>query len=216
MTKKDSARIQYLLDFDYRHLIEHIPAIIYVAAWDKDSSTIYTSPQVEWLLGFSQAMWMTDPTRWHKQIHPDDREQVMEEIARIHTGGEPHPFEYRMITFSGEVRWFRDDIAVLYDDSQPLAIYGVMLDITKEKDLEDALGEAQYQLWELCRPTLCKRELAVIELIRDRYTDTEIAHDLAVCERTVRNDVRDICMKFGVKRRAEAVREAIKWRLIDE
>ena len=52
----------------YRLLVEHIPAITYIAAIDEQSSTHYTSPQIEAILGFSQAEWKVDPTRWLKQI----------------------------------------------------------------------------------------------------------------------------------------------------
>src|SRR4051812_7706430 len=45
-----------------RLLIEHSPAITYIAAPDEDSSTRYASPQIERVLGFSQAEWMDDPT----------------------------------------------------------------------------------------------------------------------------------------------------------
>ncbi len=49
---------------DYRLLVEGIPAITYIAAFDAASSTIYTSPQIETILGFSQAEWMADHTLW--------------------------------------------------------------------------------------------------------------------------------------------------------
>src|SRR6266545_207597 len=58
---------------DYRVLIEHIPAITYIAAFDETSSTVYTSPQIASILGFSQAEWMADHRRWLTQIHPGDR-----------------------------------------------------------------------------------------------------------------------------------------------
>jgi PAS domain-containing protein len=87
------ARNRDPLDIDYRDLVEHIPAITYIAAWDEGSSTVYTSPQVERLLGFTQAEWMSDPTLWLKQIHPDDRARVLEGLARIHSGAEPDPIE---------------------------------------------------------------------------------------------------------------------------
>ncbi len=83
---------------DYRVLIEHIPAITYIAAFDETSSTVYTSPQIASILGFSQAEWMADHRRWLTQIHPGDRARVLAELERIHDGGLPRPCEYRMLT----------------------------------------------------------------------------------------------------------------------
>jgi PAS domain S-box-containing protein len=130
----------------YRLLIEHIPAITYIAALDGDSSTLYTSPQIETLLGFTQAEWMADPTRWLQQIYPDDRPLVLGALRRIQAG-EPAPCEYRMVTRDGRLVWFRDEAALMCDeDGQPCAIYGVMLDITERKQLEDELALARRRL----------------------------------------------------------------------
>lgn len=195
----------------YRILVEHIPAITYIAAMDEQSSTLYTSPQIEAILGFTQAEWMADHTRWLKQIHPDDRAFVLKELARIHVGGTPKPCEYRMLARAGDVRWFIDDAAVARDgDGHPLALYGVMIDITRQKRLEAELAEVQRQLQESRRPRLTEREIGVLRLVSDRWADAEIAKEVAISERTVRRCVQDICAKLNVAKRAEAVREALR------
>jgi PAS domain S-box-containing protein len=106
---------------NYRLLVEGIPAITYIAAFDDASSTIYTSPQIETILGFSQADWMADNTLWLKQIHPDDRARILKDLEHIHAGGPPAPSEYRMHTRDGRVVWFRDEVSVMHDadGSQP-------------------------------------------------------------------------------------------------
>ena len=200
----------------YRILVEHIPAITYIAAINEHSSTHYTSPQIEAILGFSQAEWMADHTLWLKQIHPADRAFVLKELARIHAGGEPNSCEYRMLTHDGDVRWFIDDAAVVRDtDGHPLALYGVMIDITKQKHLEAQLAEVQRQLEESRKPRLTARELAVLRLIRDRQTDSEISKELAISARTVRRCVQDMCAKLGVARRAAVVRMAVRLGILE-
>jgi PAS domain S-box-containing protein len=128
----------------FRTLVEQLPAITYVAALDTESSTLYTSPQVESLLGFSQAEWLADPIRWFKQVHPDDREQVLADLERIRTNTAPVASEYRMLTRDGRVVWFRDESSLIRSDTgQPLYIQGVMLNITERKRLEAQLLQAQ-------------------------------------------------------------------------
>jgi len=201
----------------YRLLVEHIPAITYIAAIDEQSSTHYTSPQIEAILGFSQAEWKADPTRWLKQIHPDDRAFVLKELARIQAGGDPTPCEYRMLSRDGQIHWFIDDAAVARDAAgHPLALYGVMIDITKQKHLEAQLAELQHQLDVSRRPRLTARELAVLRLIRDRQTDSKISKEFAISERTVRNCMKGMCDKLGVAKRADAVREARRVGLLEE
>jgi PAS domain S-box-containing protein len=201
----------------YRLLVEHIPAITYIAALDAQSSTLYTSPQIAAILGFSQAEWIADHTLWLKQIHSDDRAFVLKELARIRAGGDPTPCEYRMLARDGHMCWFIDDAVVVRDtDGYPFALYGVMIDITKQKRLEAELAEMQRQLEETRKPRLSRREMDVLRLLRDRRTDKEISKELAICERTVRNCVKGMCVKLGIERRADAVLEAMRLGLLEE
>jgi PAS domain S-box-containing protein len=130
----------------FRTLVEQLPAITYIAALNQHSSTIYTSPQIEMMLGFSQAEWMDDHQLWRKQIHPDDIEHVMADIERSHSTGAPVPSEYRMLTRDGQAKWFRDQAVIVSDDAgQPLFLQGIMFDITESKQTEAALLRSEAQ-----------------------------------------------------------------------
>lgn len=124
----------------FRTLVEQLPAITYVAELDEDSSTLYTSPQIETMLGFSQDEWMADHSLWRKQIHPDDYERVMDDMQLAQATGTPLPSEYRMLTRDGQAIWFRDQSLVVRDAAgQPLYLQGIMFDITERKHAEAAL-----------------------------------------------------------------------------
>jgi PAS domain S-box-containing protein len=126
----------------YRTLVERIPAITYIAALDDSSSTLYVSPQVEQILGFSQAEWIGDPQRWLKQLHPRDFEQTLGDVARSRTSPIPISSEFRMLARDGRVVWFHDEAIVVQDDAgQPMFLQGVMFDITERKQAEQALAE---------------------------------------------------------------------------
>jgi PAS domain S-box-containing protein len=128
----------------FRTLVEQLPAITYVAALDADSSTIYTSPQIETMLGFSQAEWMADHDLWRRQIHPDDYTRVMADIVVSQSTGVPVPSEYRMLTRNGLPLWFRDQAVVVHDPAgQPLFMQGIMFDITNRKLAEAALRASE-------------------------------------------------------------------------
>jgi PAS domain S-box-containing protein len=128
----------------YRVLVEQMPVITYVAALDGLSSTVYTSPQIEMVLGFSQAEWMADHQLWLKQIHPDDRARVLDELRESHERGQPAPSEYRMLTRDGQVKWFRDVATIVVGDhGWPCFLQGMMFDITERKQAEDALQQSE-------------------------------------------------------------------------
>jgi len=150
---------------NYRLLIEGIPAISYIAAFDDASSTIYTSPQIEAILGFSQAEWMADHTLWLKQIHPDDRARVLTDLERIHAGGAPAPCEYRMHRRDRRVVWFRDEVSVMHDaDGRPSGLYGIMLDISERKRVEAELADVRRRLADA-------RDAERLRLARDLHDD---------------------------------------------
>ncbi|MEO7908286.1 MAG: PAS domain S-box protein [Roseiflexaceae bacterium] len=124
----------------FRTLVEQLPAITYVAALNLESSTIYTSPQIETMLGFSQAEWMANDDLWRKQIHADDYTRVMADIMISQSTGAPVPSEYRMLTRTGHLLWFRDQAVVVHDlAGKPLFMQGIMFDITERKLAEAAL-----------------------------------------------------------------------------
>ena len=73
----------------YRALVEQIPVITYTAALDDASTTLYVSPQVESILGFSPEDYRADPDIWRKRLHPDDRDRVLIELKQSKVGNQP-------------------------------------------------------------------------------------------------------------------------------
>src|SRR6266545_688415 len=131
----------------YRMLIEHIPAIVYQAALDETSSTLYVNEQVEKILGFSQAEWMADSQRWLKQLYPRDLGQVLADMSRAHAGDTPMRSEFRILTRDGRVVWFGDEAVIVRDaDDRPLFLQGIMLDITARKLAEDQIRQLNADL----------------------------------------------------------------------
>ncbi len=122
----------------YRSLVEHVPAVVYADASDEVSSTLYMSPYIEKMLGFSPEEWMGDGDLFLKVLHPDDRERVLTESIQTNVTGKPFKMEYRLIAKDGRVIWVRDE-AVLVQDGNGGRWQGVMMDITNLKELEEQL-----------------------------------------------------------------------------
>ena len=124
----------------YRHLVEGIPAVLYVDANDEVSTNIYTSPQVEPLLGFTVEQWREDPHLWIDRIHPEDRPRVLREHHESLRTGEPFRTEYRLLAADEREIWIRDEAVLVRDpDGEPLFWRGVMTDITRTKRVERRL-----------------------------------------------------------------------------
>ncbi|MGA1796540.1 MAG: PAS domain S-box protein [bacterium] len=143
---KTRASLQEMKD-GYQNLVEHIPAIAYTAALDAPSSSLYVSPHIEKILGFTPEEFTRDPEAWLKQIHPEDRKRVMAEITKADKKGRPFICEYRMLTKDGRVVWFRDKAATAAAGENKSSVrQGIMIDITARKIAEEALQKASAKL----------------------------------------------------------------------
>jgi PAS domain-containing protein len=65
----------------FRSLVENIPGIVvYLDLVQPDdpgcSIPLYISPQIEELLGYPRAAWLTDDELWLQVIHPEDAERM--------------------------------------------------------------------------------------------------------------------------------------------
>jgi PAS domain S-box-containing protein len=133
-----------LLDDRLLAFIDRGPLTVYVNRADEASSNVYMSPQLEAILGYTAEEWGADPDFFRKVLHPDDRERVIAEQLRTRDAGEPFRAEYRMVTRDGEIRWFLDETHEIAGEAgRPRQRYGYLVEITKRKELEDALRRAE-------------------------------------------------------------------------
>lgn len=124
----------------YRTLVEQLPLAVYVDRVDASSSNLYTSPQIEPMLGYSSEEWLSDPTLFVTLLHPNDRERVLAAHARIHATGEPLLLEYRLWARDGRCVWVRDEARVIAgEDGVAPVLQGYLLDVTARKEAEDQL-----------------------------------------------------------------------------
>jgi PAS domain S-box-containing protein len=131
----------------YQALVEGIPAVVYEMGPDDERRTLYVSPHVEQVLGYSRREWLDQPDIWMELLHPDDREIQLAANDLHNETGEPWTREYRLIANDGHVVWVRD-LATLMRDSEgrPRTWQGVMMDITAQKEAEEALQFANDEL----------------------------------------------------------------------
>jgi len=128
----------------YRALIERMPAITYIQRMGLTSETVYVSPQVTDIVGYTPEEYTSTPDLWIKILHPDDREAVLAEDRRTNETGEPFVMEYRQLAKDGHVVWIRDEATLVKnEEGQPLYRLGVRLDITERKRAEEALADAE-------------------------------------------------------------------------
>jgi two-component system sensor histidine kinase UhpB len=133
----------------FRSLVEQIEAITYIVAPDGGRTPLYISPQIQ-LLGFSPEEWLADPALHARQIHHEDRASTIAAIEENRHTGNPMRLEYRLLTRSGGILWFRDQAKAVTDESgNKLFLQGILVDITQNKMAEEALRQSQAELRQL-------------------------------------------------------------------
>lgn len=133
----------------YRTLVEQIPAITYMASLENPGKLLYLSPQIH-QLGFPQEYWLDDTQGWLKRVHTDDHLDVIEAFAHTYEHHAPLRCEYRLVKGDGQVRWFLDEAVVVRDEAgESLFLQGILVDITKDKEIEQELFYYRQRLEEL-------------------------------------------------------------------
>jgi diguanylate cyclase (GGDEF)-like protein/PAS domain S-box-containing protein len=126
----------------YRTLIEQLPLVVYLDEVDSVSSNIFTSRQIEPILGYSVEEWAADPELFTRLLHPDDRERVLAAHLHTHETHEPLSLEYRLIARDDRVVHLRDEGVIVVDErGEPLYLHGYLLDITREREAEQQLRQ---------------------------------------------------------------------------
>ena len=117
--------------------------------WRIDWATMrftYIGPQIEELLGWSQASWLTVDD-WANRIHEEDRQKTVEFCVAQSQKGVDHEADYRAITYQGDHVWIRDVVHVVRrPDGSVESLVGFMFDISARKEAEDKIVQLQREL----------------------------------------------------------------------
>lgn len=127
----------------FRIFVEKGAGVVFIDGATDPWYTIYISPQVFDLFGWTQEEYLREQDLWDKALHPDDRERVLLEDHETGESGEPLLTEYRMINARGETLWIQERANMVLDaDGAPLYWLGVFLDITEKKKAEAEIRRA--------------------------------------------------------------------------
>jgi diguanylate cyclase (GGDEF)-like protein/PAS domain S-box-containing protein len=176
----------------YRVLVEHLPVVTYVDT-AVSGDPVYVSPQIGELMGVPAEEWLDTIDGWTERIHPDDVGMVIADYQHTIATGEPFTATYRVRGADGQLRWFRDQAVAVRDEAgAPRFIQGVIFDVTRQQEAENALQASEARFREMLenvrlaavvtdldgRITFCNDYLAELsgwwqdELLGRRWTET--------------------------------------------
>tara|TARA_R110000868_G_scaffold131418_2_gene341491 strand:+ start:44317 stop:47160 length:2844 start_codon:yes stop_codon:yes gene_type:complete len=122
-------------------LINTIDGIV----WECDAQTFeftFISKKVENILGYTTEEWLSSPTFWAEHIYTEDKQEVLKYCSEQTNEILDHDFEYRMIAKNGNIIWLRDIVNVISKNNKAVSLRGIMIDITKTKEIQNDLNNS--------------------------------------------------------------------------
>ncbi|HEY2963296.1 MAG TPA: MASE1 domain-containing protein [Pyrinomonadaceae bacterium] len=114
-------------------IVAHVPGVVW-EAWGKPDAANqridFVSSHVEEMLGYSQEEWLSTPNFWLQILHPDDRERAAAEAAAIFASRKGGSSRFRWLHKDGHEVWVEAQSVVVCDESGPVGMRGVTMDIT--------------------------------------------------------------------------------------
>jgi PAS domain S-box-containing protein len=159
----------------FRRLAENARDVIYRMSLP-DGKYEYVSPAVLSFFGYSPEEYYKNPSLFKQAIHPDWHEYFEEQWANLIKGEMPPTYEYQIIHKSGEVRWLNQRNILVRDDARnPIAIEGIVTDITERKQAEEELARLNQELEQRVyeRTALLRQRTEELELANARLKEVD-------------------------------------------
>ncbi len=135
----------------FRRLAENARDTIYRMSLT-DGNYEYISLAAYSMFGYYAEEFYSNPLLFQQIIHPDWRTYFEEQKTNLLKGEMPPTYEYQIIHKSGDVRWLNQrNILVTDKEGKPLAIEGIVTDITERVQAEEALRNSEAALREAQR-----------------------------------------------------------------
>ena len=129
----------------YRLLVANIPAVVFrgYADW----SVEFFDDKVEELTGYSREDFNSGRIKWSQLIVPEDEADSQRVFRQALKAAGAYMRQYRIQHKNGHVLWIQARGQIIRDAASRIDhIYGVFFDITKQKEIEEALRESQEHL----------------------------------------------------------------------
>ena len=143
----------------FRELAENINEVFWIwTATPGNARCLYVSPAYETIWGRSCESLYSSPRSWTKALHPNDKEWVLAEIAKLDIE-KMNDLTYRIVRPDQSIRWIRDRIFPVRDGKGVVVrLAGIAEDVTKRKEAEEQVRKANRQLRNLSRRRIQEQE----------------------------------------------------------
>lgn len=127
----------------FKLIANNIPGTVYLSKFDAFSTKIFLNDEILNLTGYSKSEFIEHNLSFLSLIHPDDKDEVINnQIDNLQNGMPLHNI-YRIRRKSGEFIWVEEFGDVIKRGDEIEFVGGIYFDITNKKETEDAIKAKQ-------------------------------------------------------------------------
>ena len=151
--EKETTRFAAEVEAEHERLeevVRNVPGIVWESRLEQSTNSlqsIFVSPYVESMLGYTTEQWLSVPDFPLTITHKDDQESFVRETAAILSSGSEGVLRFRWTAMDGRVLWVEAHVAVIRDElGNTIGLRGVTMDITERKRDEEVLQKLSGRL----------------------------------------------------------------------
>lgn len=138
----------------FRQLAENINSLFWVFDLVTDQ-LLYVNPACRTLLGQSEQELYRNPACWLDNVHPQDRQRIIQSRTQLYRVQGKFDEEYRIYAANGDLRWVWARTFPIYDAAgHVVRVAGLAEDITERKQASEAMRESERRLRRLVESNL--------------------------------------------------------------
>ncbi|RGU95764.1 response regulator [Clostridium sp. AF15-17LB] len=135
---QEEIRVRQKAQAEVMHLYNNVPGVVFRCRYDRHFSVISANEGLYEYLGYTKEEFAAMGNQMSSVLHPEDFEGMR---SRIGTEGGAIQGEYRLLCKDVDVRWISLKAQLFKEDDGKTYVYGVFVDITEEKQLQDRIRE---------------------------------------------------------------------------
>ncbi|MGZ6019943.1 MAG: response regulator, partial [Phenylobacterium sp.] len=124
-------------------ILRSLPIVVHSRSIEPPFAPQFVSDAVEKITGFPASRFVGEPEFGSSRIHPDDLEMVVQKVSAAAVSGH-YSVEFRWLCADGQYKVLLDEgVVAPSDDGEAREIFGVILDATDRRSLEEQLAQAR-------------------------------------------------------------------------